>query len=537
MKSQTSSPFIPRLLALQKIQKLALPTKKKQKKYGLSEENSYLCNQIQKSDAFMTTKELYQVYLAHPEVTTDSRRCPQDSMFFALKGDSFDGNQFAAKALETGAAVAVVDNDAVIPSGELRNTPEGQEHYILVPDVLKALQQLAHYHRQQFHGPVLQVTGTNGKTTTKELLAAVLSRRYRVLYTQGNLNNHIGVPLTLLRLRTQQQASATSEPAHDLAIIETGANHPGEIAFLADIVDPDYGLITNVGQAHLEGFGNFEGVKRTKGELYDYLHHKAGARIFVNESNYDLQDMLVERDIDIDTEECITFAREQALTMTWVCEGDVLECNPLLRLWWRPKYEAQHIVQTRLIGAYNVDNVLAAVAAGLHFGVDPQEICAALEQYEPSLGRSEYRKTVQNELIVDAYNANLTSMTVALDNFARIKHPHKMVILGDMKELGYASTNAHQTILRQARECGAEVIWLVGHEFEKAATLQDTADTGTDTEGLTDTEKRRLNGAVVRYFDDVEAVKAAITCEQPTGRLILIKGSNSTRLHQLPALL
>lgn len=485
----------------------------------------------------MTTKELYQVYLAHPEVTTDSRRCPQDSMFFALKGDSFDGNQFAAKALETGAAVAVVDNDAVIPSGELRNTPEGQEHYILVPDVLKALQQLAHYHRQQFHGPVLQVTGTNGKTTTKELLAAVLSRRYRVLYTQGNLNNHIGVPLTLLRLRTQQQASATSEPAHDLAIIETGANHPGEIAFLADIVDPDYGLITNVGQAHLEGFGNFEGVKRTKGELYDYLHHKAGARIFVNESNYDLQDMLVERDIDIDTEECITFAREQALTMTWVCEGDVLECNPLLRLWWRPKYEAQHIVQTRLIGAYNVDNVLAAVAAGLHFGVDPQEICAALEQYEPSLGRSEYRKTVQNELIVDAYNANLTSMTVALDNFARIKRPHKMVILGDMKELGYASTNAHQTILRQARECGAEVIWLVGHEFEKAATLQDTADTGTDTEGLTDTEKRRLNGAVVRYFDDVEAVKAAITCEQPTGRLILIKGSNSTRLHQLPALL
>lgn len=485
----------------------------------------YFCTQIEvpvicdymqgkfgiKTKERMTTEELYKVYLAHPEVTTDSRRCPAGSMFFALKGDSFNGNLFAAKALAAGSAVAVVDDASVMPEGDTR--------YLLVDNVLQALQQLAAYHRHQFQGPVVQVTGTNGKTTTKELLAAVLSRKYRVLYTQGNLNNHIGVPLTLLRLRTEAQATNGAEAAHEIAIIETGANHPGEIAFLTEIVDPDYGLITNVGRAHLEGFGSFEGVKRTKGELYDYLHRKPTGHLFVNESNYDLQDMLVERDIDIDLDECITYAREQALTMTWICEGDVIDCNPMLRLWWRPKYEAQHIVQTHLIGAYNTDNVLAAVAVGLYFGVEPEDICVALEEYQPSLGRSEYRRTEDNELIVDAYNANLTSMTAALDNFAQIEHPSKMVILGDMKELGTASEEAHQEVLRQATECGANVVWLVGDEFTKAARQQELCDRD------------------IRTFEDVEAVKAAITEQKPTGRLILIKGSNSTRLHQLPALL
>ena len=243
----------------------------------------------------MTIADLYEVFKLHPEVTTDSRRCPAGSLFFALKGESFDGNQYAAKALEAGAAVAVVDDATVVPAGERLTVPDGAGRYVVVDDVLTTLQQFAAHHRRQFRGPVLQVTGTNGKTTTKELLAAVLSRKYRVLYTHGNLNNHIGVPLTLLRLRLDE---------HEIAIIETGANHPGEIAFLAEIVDPDYGLVTNVGRAHLEGFGSFEGVKRTKGELYDYLKAKPGGRIFINESNYDLQDMLVERDIDIDTDAC-----------------------------------------------------------------------------------------------------------------------------------------------------------------------------------------------------------------------------------------
>ena len=451
----------------------------------------------------MNIADLYHLYQAHPEVTTDSRRCPEGSMFFALKGDSFDGNQFAAKALEAGSAIAVVDDASVVPAAD--------DRYILVDDVLKTLQELAAYHRQQFEGPVLQVTGTNGKTTTKELLAAVLSRRYNVLYTQGNLNNHIGVPLTLLRLRPGE---------HDIAIIETGANHPGEIAFLTNIVQPDYGLITNVGRAHLEGFGSFEGVKNTKGELYDYLNQKATARIFVNESNFDLQDMLVKRDIDIDTDKCITYAREQADTMPWLCEGNVMSCNPALRICWRPRYEALREVQTQLIGDYNLDNVLAAICVGLHFEVTPEQIDAALTDYHPSLGRSEYRKTAHNELIIDAYNANLTSMLAALNNFQQILHKDKMVILGDMRELGEASFDAHCKVAEQAFCCGAKTVWFVGDEFRKALT-----------------HCAQPKDVAVVIFADVQAVKDAVAQQQPTGRLILIKGSNSTKLHQLPDLL
>ena len=468
----------------------------------------------------MTTEELYEVFLSHPLVSTDSRHCPEGCMFFALKGASFDGNRFAAKALESGAAVAVVDDAAVVPEGALLTAADGAGCYVLVDDVLTTLQQLAALHRRHFHGPVLQVTGTNGKTTTKELLAAVLSRRFRVLYTQGNLNNHIGVPLTLLRLRTPELAARHGGEAHEMAVIETGANHPGEIALLAGIVDPDYGLVTNVGRAHLEGFGSFEGVKRTKGELYDYLHRKSGGRIFVCESNFDLQDMLVERDIDVDTDECITYAREQALTTTWICEGDVVACNPLLSLWWRPKYGAQRTVTTRLIGAYNLDNVLAAVAVGLHFDVAPDDISAALEAYQPSLGRSEFRQTERNRLIVDAYNANLTSMLAALGGFKALESEDKMLILGDMKELGTASEDAHRQVLRMALESGAGMLWLVGPEFAKA--LQAEAPAGDPD---------------IRCFPDVAAVEEAISRERPCGRLILIKGSNSTGLHRLPPLL
>ena len=276
-----------------------------------------------------------------------------------------------------------------------------------------------------------------------------------------------------------------------------------------------------MGRAHIEGFGSFKGVKRTKGELYDYLHAKPTARIFINESNYDLQDMLVKRDIDIDTDKCIAYAREQALTMTWVCEGDVLDCDPMLRLWWRPKYDGQHEVQTRLIGAYNIDNVLSAVAIGLHFGVTPEAIDHALATYQPSLGRSEYRRTEHNELIVDAYNANLTSMQAALDNFRRISHPQKMVILGDMKELGAVSDDAHRQIAAQALGSDLQAAWFVGDEFRKAISAQAPA-ASTD----------------IRCFETVEDVKAALADGgTPAGRLILIKGSNSTKLHQLPDVL
>lgn len=444
----------------------------------------------------MDIERLYKIYLEHPQVSTDSRRLPEGCMFFALRGESFNGNLFAASALESGAAVAVVDDATVIPAND--------DRFVLVPDVLQTLQALAKYHRQQFHGPVLQITGTNGKTTTKELIAAVLSQQLNVLYTQGNLNNHIGVPLTLLRLRPNE---------HEIAIIETGANHPGEIDFLTHIVNPDYGLITNVGRAHIEGFGSFEGVKKTKGELYDFLQQKPSAHIFVNASNADLTGMLVQRGIDIQTEKCITYGRDG----NGICQGDVIDCNPMLQLWWQAEGQERTSVQTNLIGAYNIDNVLAAVAVGLHFGITAEAICTALSTYAPSLGRSEYRKTQHNELIIDAYNANLTSMQAALDNFSRINHPQKMVILGDMKELGTVSEEAHQQVLEAAIQCGAQTIWLVGEEFGKAAKQKDCP------------ASIRL-----RTFADVQAVKEAIANQQPTDSLILIKGSNSTRLHQLP---
>ena len=513
----------------------------------------------------MDIESLYELYLRHPEVTTDSRRCPQGSMFFALRGESFDGNLFAAKALEGGAAIAVVDNPEVIPSGDNR--------YVLVPDVLKALQALATRHRQSFKGPVLQVTGTNGKTTTKELLAAVLSERYKVLYTQGNLNNHIGVPLTLLRLR----------PTDEVAIIETGANHPGEIALLTKIVQPDYGLITNVGRAHLEGFGSFEGVKRTKGELYDYIQQKASAHVFINSSNSDLMSMLSERKMS--SERCIAYGHEGDALGQIICRGAVAACEPMLKVRWQGTTGEMHAVQTQLIGDYNVDNVLAAVAVGLHFGVAEEAIDHALEHYRPSLGRSEYRKTAANELIIDAYNANLTSMMAALKNFKKIEGDKKMVILGDMKELGAESERAHEAVAREAMaEEGAgnggqtAVHTTHGNHSEQGGEQSeqseqdkqnDRSDQGnksnhseqgseqseqSEQDKQNDRSSRRawfvgenfekaLKGITaaqdieIRCFKDAEAVKETIKKEKPTGWLILIKGSNSTKLHQLPELL
>ena len=491
----------------------------------------------------MSIDFLYEIYKQHSVVSTDSRRTPDGCLFFALKGETFDGNQFAAKALEGGAAVAVVDDASVVPDGDLLSAAQPDGHYFVVADVLETLQALAAHHRQQFGGPVLQVTGTNGKTTTKELLATVLSKKYKVLYTEGNLNNHIGVPLTLLRLRPEE---------HELAIIETGANHPGEIRLLTNIVRPDYGLVTNVGRAHLEGFGSFEGVKRTKGELYDYLSQSSTARIFACASNPDLCSMLAERGIDITSDKCISYAHEGDAAASTLCTGTVAACNPTLTVTWQPAacaqqpaasaasspawgcgsaFPAEHLTTaTRLIGDYNLDNVLAAICAGLHFGVAPADISAALEAYQPSLGRSEYRRTDSNELIIDAYNANLTSMLAALRNFAAISHEHKMVVLGDMRELGAASYEAHERVVRAALESGVEEAWFVGEEF--ADVLSQAA---TQPVAQADTTNRR--SPRVRTYADVQAVAEAIAAEKPEGRLILIKGSNSTRLHQLPAIL
>ncbi len=427
----------------------------------------------------MNTEALYALYKEHPLVTTDSRKCPEGSIFFALKGESFDGNNYALQALEKGCAFAVVDNPEVA---------NRDERLFLVPDVLKALQELAAYHRKMWGKTVLQITGTNGKTTTKELISAVLSEGKSVLYTEGNLNNHIGVPLTLLRIKPEQ----------DIAVIETGANHPGEIADLCHIVEADFGLITNVGRAHLEGFGSFEGVKQTKGELYDDLH-KRGKKIFLNAFDEDLLQMAQSREFVL---------WEDALPYV---EGRVSEATPFVEMQWRAEDDAPwHTVKTNLIGAYNIANLRAAVTIGLHFGITPEQINHALEAYKPTNSRSELRKVGSNRLIIDAYNANPSSMKAALTNFSFFDDKHKMVILGDMRELGAESLEEHRRIAKQLQDMELERIWLVGEEFSKAAE-----------EGM-------------RVFKDVEEVKKALKAEPISDSTILIKGSNGTKLYQLP---
>ncbi len=432
----------------------------------------------------MELPDLYELYRRHPAVTTDSRKCPQGALFFALRGDFFDGNAFAAQALEKGCAYAIVD--------EAEHAAEGDGRYILVEDALAALQRLARHHREQFKIPVIQVTGTNGKTTTKELAAAVLSRKHNVLYTQGNLNNHIGTPRTLLEL----------SPEHTIAVIETGANHPGEIKALAEIVNPDFGLITNVGMAHLEGFGSFEGVMRAKGELYDFLRAKHGT-VFVDHDSEDLKRMAGGLHQIRYGSPC-----EEILNV----EGEALECAPFLKFRWRAARGEWQEVQTRLIGAYNMQNVLAAAAIGRTFGVDADSINQALAAYEPGNNRSQLVVTDDNKLLVDAYNANPTSMRAAIENFRDMKAERKMAILGDMGELGDSSWKAHQAIADLLVESGFDHVWLVGPKFKAARHP-------------------------FRTFDNVDQVKKALAVKKPKGYYILIKGSHSMRIYGLPAYL
>lgn len=443
----------------------------------------------------MEISELYKIFCEHPVITTDTRDCPEGSIFFALKGASFNGNEFAQKALELGCAYAVVD--------ELHG--EAEQRIILVDDVLTTLQQLACYHREQLGTMIVGVTGTNGKTTTKELIAAVLSERFNVLYTLGNFNNHIGVPKTLLRLT----------PEHEIAVIEMGANHPGEIKTLVDIVHPDCGIITNVGRAHLGGFGSFEGVKATKGELYDFITNNADGvimnegipsahSVFINADSEDLTEMAASRNLNL-----IKYGTIPADDLK--VHGEVIECAPYLTFSWCYK-DTCHKVETKLIGDYNIYNMLAAATIGLTFGVTEQQICHALANYTPSNNRSQLTVTEHNRLVVDAYNANPTSMAAALKNFHAMKVSNKMVILGSMGELGEVSFEEHMKVVNQLKSMSLDNVWLVGDEFAKTAHP-------------------------FRQFANVDEVKAAIAAEQPSDKYILIKGSNSQKLFQLPELL
>ena len=447
----------------------------------------------------MEIKELYQLYQQHPCITTDSRDCPEGSIFLALKGESFNGNKFALQALEKGCSYAIVDED-------LENLDKLDDRIIKVDDCLQTFKDLAREHRRQFDIPVIGITGTNGKTTTKELVAAVLSQKYNVLYTQGNFNNDVGVPKTLFRLTKE----------HEIAVIEMGASHPGDIKTLAETAEPTCGLITNVGKAHLQGFGSFEGVIKTKCELYDFLRTREDGLIFINADN----DYLVDQIGDEEEIWLSPYSTDPENQYTCI-SGEIIACDPFLKFRWREplmtleeegRSTKWHKVQTQLIGSYNIDNLLAAIAVGINFGVDRKKICAALEAYTPSNNRSQMTVTEKNHLVVDAYNAKPTSMQAALDNFRRMEVPHKMAILGQMGELGADSDAEHRQLVADLEASGFEEVWLVGDNFADIP-------------------------CAFRKFHDVEEVKTAIREQQPEGRYILIKGSNSNKLFQLPELL
>ena len=438
----------------------------------------------------MQTADLYSIFLKHQVVTTDSRNCPPGSIFFALRGENFDGNVFIEQALHNGAAYAV---------GDRLDLPK-DKRIIHVDNALQSLQNLANYHRKKLKTKVIAITGTNGKTTTKELIAATLSARYPVLFTQGNLNNHIGVPLTLLRVK----------PEHSFAIIEMGANHQGEIRELCNIADPDFGLITNVGKAHLEGFGSFEGVVQTKTELYDYLREKNGT-IFVNIDN----PILKERSRNTNT---VYYGTSPE---TFV-QGRIIESESFLDLEWRlnsnpAQYENWNRIRTQLAGKYNFENVLAAICVAEYFNNDLEtrhsaslQINRAIADYAPVNNRSQILKTQRNQLIIDAYNANPSSMQVALDNFLNQKVSPKMVIIGEMKELGIYSYEEHQKLVDRLRENQIDKVILCGESFLNARSIKQDWMVFQHTQELLDYLKS----------------------EKISGYHILIKGSRANQLEK-----
>ena len=428
-------------------------------------------------------ENIYEKFLESTAVSIDSRNCPEGAMFIGIKGANFDGNLFVEKALEQGCKYAITDNPEI---------GVGNPNIIHVADSLKTLQDLAAYHRMKFNIPVIGITGTNGKTTSKELISTVLSKEYNTLFTLGNLNNHIGVPLTLLRLNR----------GHNIAVIEMGANHPKEIEFLCNIARPNFGIITNVGKAHLEGFGSFEGVKKTKGELYEFIRGVEG-KIFLHADNPHLMEMAGD----------IEYIKYGEADENFV-SGNIVSCTPYinvdLRLNGNASGEKQsYSVATQLIGDYNLSNILSAACIGRYFGVMDEDIVAALREYTPTNNRSQCTKTESNTLIVDAYNANPTSMDAALRNFSKIEAASKALILGDMKELGEDSIMEHNKILALIASLGFEKVYLVGSEFTTAAAGAHPC------------------------FENVDALKEYLTANPIAGYTILIKGSNSTRLTQI----
>lgn len=420
-----------------------------------------------------TIDKIYQYYSKKHLVSTDSRKIEEGCVFVALKGERFDGNDFAYQVAQDNIAACVIADRKDLPQ---------HERLFIVDDSLATLQELARLHREKCNIPIIGITGTNGKTTTKELTAAVLSKKFNLIYTQGNFNNHLGLPLTILRIK----------PDTEMAVVEMGANHPNEIAQLCTIANPDFGIITNIGKAHLEGFGSFEGVVKTKNELYDFIRNKKG-KIFVNYDN----ELLMSLSKDIDNQ---TYGKDDNADI----KASVVSSNPYLIINWEGCE-----IKTNLVGDYNFENVMAAISVGCHFNVEKNLIIEALENYTPTNNRSQFIKSEKNEIVMDAYNANPVSMHHAIKNFRNISSDNTLLILGDMRELGKESEKEHQTIVGLIKELKFENVILVGEEFQKAA------------------------GSDFTTFTNVEELMAYINDNGISGKKILIKGSNSIRLEKI----
>lgn len=426
---------------------------------------------------------LYKIFEEHSVVCTDTRNIKKGSIFFALKGSSFNGNEFALKALEGGSSYAVIDEDEY----------KKDDRFLVVPDVLEVLQSLANYHRRMLNIPVIGITGSNGKTTTKELIASVLSKKYNILATKGNLNNHIGVPLTLLSLTKQ----------HEMAIIEMGANHVGEIADLSAIAEPNYGIITNIGRAHLEGFGGVEGIIKGKTELYSFIRKNNGI-LFVNACN----DVLMKHASEIKS---ILYGDLDEVDTS----GQLVAADPYLHVRWKNKSEAiplirKEVVSTKLIGKYNFENIIAAACIGNHFGVEDKLIKEAIENYSPDNSRSQVITKGTNQIILDAYNANPTSMRAAIENFAGINWKNKVLILGDMLELGSESAVEHQNIVSLIEEKGLKNVILIGRLFAASKAAAET-----------------------QKFESTEKALHWLSKNPIKNSSILIKGSRGLKLEQI----
>ena len=455
-------------------------------------------------------EQLHNIYLRSRTVTTDSRTVTPGCIFFALRGTNFDGNQFVGKALEQGAACCVTEDKSRL----------ADDRCMVVDDVLATLQELARHHRDTLTIPVVAITGTNGKTTTKELVREVLAVKYKVHATTGNFNNHIGVPLTLL-----------STPADtDILIVEMGANHPGEIDALCAIAHPDFGLITNVGKAHLEGFGSFEGVVQTKTELYRFLAARGGMA-FVNADNETLMQRATALSEIPDVPSMVpgyipalpavdydeggarlsttTYGNSRDAETRGTCTG----ANPYMAFYFEVA-DNVYRVQTNLMGSYNFDNAMAAVCVGRFFNVEPFGIKEALERYVPSNNRSQYKRTGRNELVLDCYNANPSSMEASLRSFAAMQHPCKWLMLGGMRELGKDSAREHERVVEMLPQCQPCGVILVGPEFEP---LRDSA------------AHLCPNAEVLWFADSAEACRH-LESHQLSNALVLLKGSNSNKM-------